>query len=370
MAKKDELKVQQTSKAKAPITMADLLAKSGRPIFGFSSGQKVKGKINALNQKSVILDIGGKSEGIVMEDAFSESRDFIKKLKVGDEVIATVISPETKEGAVLLSFRHTAQDASWKVLEAAKKEGKEVVVLGKAVNPSGVTVLIEGVTGFIPLSQLGGEAAKNPQSLAGKYFKVKIIEVDKTSNKVVLSEKEVSEAESIEKAKKAAEGVKEGEIYGGVVTTVSGFGCFVALDLGKDTTVEGLVHISELSFRKVAHPSDIVKEGDKVKVKVLAKRDGKLSLSMKGAEKNPWEGIEEKYKKEARVKGKVTRMSDFGAFVELEPGVEGLIHITKIPPATKLAEGTEVNCIVEEIDTKSKKLSLGLVLTSKPIGYK
>lgn len=358
------------AKTSTGITMADLLAKSTRKLMGFTSGQKVKGKILSINAKSVVLDIGGKSEGMVAEEVFSESRDFIKALKVGDEIVSTVIVPETKEGLVLLSFRHAAHDAGWERILEAKSKGSEVAVMGKGVNPSGVTVDVEGLTGFIPTSQLGGEAAKNPQALIGKYFKVKILEVDKLSNKVVLSEKEVSEAENIKKAKEVLKKVKEGEIYTGEVTTVAGFGCFVKLDLGKGATIEGLVHISELSWKKVGHPSEVVKEGDKVKVKVLAQRDGKLSLSIKAALKNPWEDVETKYKKESKIKGRVTRMSDFGAFVELEPGVEGLIHITKIPPATRLSEGQEVNCIVEEIDSKAKKLSLGLVLTSKPIGYK
>lgn len=350
--------------------MADLLAKAGRPVLGFSSGQKVKGKVVSISGKSIVLDIGGKSEGVVMEDAFSESRDFIKTLKVGDEVTTTVIAPETKEGAVLLSLRHASQDASWRVLEGIKEKASEVVVLGKGVNPSGITVLVEGIVGFIPSSQLGAEATKNSQNLVGKYFKAKIIEVDKASNKVVLSEKAVTEAASIEKNKEAMEAVKEGEIYEGKVTTVSSFGVFVELDLGKDTSVEGLVHVSEMAWKKIAHPSDMAKEGDKVKVKVLGKKEGRLSLSMKGALKNPWEEVENKYKKETKITGRVSRMSDFGAFVEVEPGVEGLIHITKIPPATRLTPGQEVDCIVEEIDSKAKKLGLGLVLTSKPIGYK
>lgn len=363
------LKTKTTTKSNT-ITMADLLKKAARPVLGFSSGQKIKGKVVSINTKSVVIDIGGKSEGVVTEEAFSEARDFVKTLKVGDEAMVTVIVPETKEGAVLLSLRHAAQGASWNSLEEARNKGAEVVVLGKAVNPSGITALVEGVTGFIPTSQLGAEASKSPQNLVGKYFKVKIIEVDKNSNKVVLSEKEVSEAESIKKSKEAIEKVKEGEVYDGEVTTVSGFGCFVKIEIGKGTSVEGLVHVSEIAWNKIGHPSEVVKEGQKVKVKVIGKRDGRLSLSMKGAEKNPWEMVSEKYKKEDKVKGKVTRMSDFGAFVELEPGVEGLIHITKIPPATKLSEGQEVNCVIEEIDTKKKKLSLGLVLTSKPIGYK
>ena len=372
MTKKQESKAPQASKAKTSgaITMADLLAKATKKVVGFTSGQKVRGKVLLIGGKSVVLDIGGKSEGMVAEEAFSESREFIKKLKVGDEVVVTVIVPETREGAVLLSFRHAAQDASWETIFQAKNKDSEVAVMGKAVNPSGVTVDIEGLTGFIPTSQLGGEASKNPQALVGKYFKTKIIEVDKTSNKIVLSEKEVSEAENIKKIKDLLEEIKDGEVYEGKVTTVAGFGCFVKLDLGKGATIEGLVHISELSWSKVAHPSEIVKEGDKVKVKVLGKRDGKLALSVKAAEKNPWENADENYKKDAKVKGKVTRISDFGVFIELEPGVEGLVHITKIPPTMKLSEGQEVDCYVEEIDSKKKKLSLGLVLTSKPIGYK
>lgn len=372
MTKKKELKVQQASKAKSSggITMAELLAKSAKRVVGFSSGQKVRGKVLSIGGKSVALDIGGKSEGMVSEDAFSESREFIKKLKIGDEVVVTVIVPETREGIVLLSFRHAAQDASWEVLSTAFKNQSEVAVMGKGTNPSGVTVDVEGLLGFIPTSQLGSDASKNPQALVGKYFKVKILEADKQANKIVLSEKEVSEAESIKKAKEVMENVKDGEIYEGKVTTVSSFGCFVKLDLGKGAQVEGLVHISELSWKKVGHPSEIVKEGDTVKVKVLGKREGKLALSMKGAGKNPWEDADKKYNKDARIKGKVTRISDFGAFIQLEPGVEGLVHITKIPPATKLSEGQEVDCYVEEIDSKKKKLSLGLVLTSKPIGYK
>lgn len=368
-------KVPQVSKAKIGITMADLLAKSTRRLAGFSSGQKIKGKIVSIGSKSVVLDIGGKSEGTVAENAFSEAREFIKTLKVGDEVLSTVIVPETKEGLVLLSFRHAAQDASWGKVEEAKKKGSEVAVIGKGVNPSGITVDVEGLTGFIPTSQLGGEAAKNTSALVGKYFKVKILEVDKLTNKIVLSEKEVSEAASIKKAKEVLEKIKEGEIYEGEVTTVSSFGAFVKIEVeghrpGGVSGPEGLVHISELSWKKVGHPSEVAKEGDKVKVKVIGKRDGRLALSIKAAGKNPWEDVEKKYKKETKVTGRVTRISDFGAFVELEPGVEGLIHITKIPPATRLTEGQEVDCLVEDLDSKAKKLSLGLVLTSKPIGYK
>lgn len=357
-------------KASEPTTMAELLASAETKIRGFSTGQKIKGKVVSKNSKSLILDIGGKSEGVVAEKAFIEARDFIKTLKAGDEVNATVLVPETRDGIVLLSLRQAAFDSSWERLEKVEEEGSPVAVFGKGVNPSGVTVDVEGLTGFIPGSQLGKEAAKNPQGLVGKYLKAKVIEVDRLANKVVLSEKEISDAADIKAAKEAFDKIKEGEIYDGVVTTVANFGCFVKLTLGKGLDIEGLVHISELAWGKTESVSDIVKEGDKVKVKVLGVKEGKISLSIKAAKKDPWEEAAEKYKAESKVKGKVTRISDFGVFVELEPGIEGLIHITNIPPGKKLSEGDEVNCYVQEIDTEAKKLSLGLVLTAKPVGYK
>lgn len=354
-----------------PTTMAELLASAETKIRGFSSGQKVRGKVVSKNSKSLILDIGGKSEGVVAEKAFVEARDFIKTLKVGDVVTGTVLIPETREGTVLLSLRQAAFDSSWERLEKVREEGAAVAVFGKGVNPSGVTVDVEGLTGFIPGSQLGKEASKNSQALVGKYFKAKVLEVDRLTNKIVLSEKEVSDEADIKASKEALAKIKEGEIYDGVVTTVANFGCFVKLDLGKKgLDVEGLVHISELSWGKVDSVSDVVSEGDKVKVKVIGIKDGKISLSIKHALKDPWEEAGTKYKVETKIKGKVTRVSDFGAFIEVEPGIEGLVHITNIPPGKKLSEGEEVNCYVQEIDTKAKKLSLGLVLTSKPIGYK
>lgn len=353
-----------------PTTMAELLASAETKIRGFSTGQKIRGKVVSKNSKSLILDIGGKSEGVVAEKAFIEARDFIKTLKAGDEVNTTVLVPETRDGTVLLSLRQAAFDSSWERLEKVEKEGAPVAVFGKGVNPSGVTVDVEGLTGFIPGSQLGKEAAKNPQGLVGKYFKAKVIEVDRLSNKIVLSEKEISDAADIKAAREAFAKIKEGEVYDGVVTTVANFGCFVKLTLDKGLDIEGLVHISELAWGKTKSVSDVVSEGDKVKVKVLGVKDGKISLSIKAAKKDPWGEAAEKYKVESKVKGKVTRISDFGVFVELEPGIEGLIHITNIPPGKKLSEQDVVNCYVQEIDTKAKKLSLGLVLTSKPIGYK
>lgn len=360
-------------KSSEPTTMADLLASAEHKIRGVKTSDKVKGKIISKNSKSVFIDIGGKTEGVVTEKAFAEAKDYISGLKPGDEVTATVLIPETKDGYTLLSLRAASFDASWDKLSKAKESKEAVAIMGRSVNPSGISVDVEGIGGFIPTSLLGKEVAKNPSALIGRYFKAVVIEVSKDANKVVLSEKEVSEAKDIKAAKEALSKIKDGEIYDGEVTTVASFGCFVKINLGTDKKpvgVEGLVHVSELAWGKVETPLDVVKEGDKVKVKVIGIKDGKLALSIKQAGKNPWEEAEKKYKPETKVTGKIVRSSDFGTFVELEPGIEGLIHLTKIPPGTKLVEGQEVNVYVEEIDTKAKKLSLGLVLTTKPIGYK
>jgi small subunit ribosomal protein S1 len=191
---------------------------------------------------------------------------------------------------------------------------------------------------------------------------------------IVLSEKEVSDAEDIKMAKMALRKIEVGEVYDGVVTNVMNFGCFVAIQTslgkGKKVTVEGLVHISEISWDKVDNISNVCGEGKNVKVKVIGVEGNKLSLSIKKAQDDPWLKADKKYKVDSKHKGVVVKLSDFGAFVALEPGIEGLIHMTKIPPGNKLDKGQEINIYVEEINSKAKKLSLGLVLTAKPVGYK
>lgn len=349
------------------------MASYGESVKAFRRGDKVKGKVIEINPKTLILDIGGKGEGMVAEKAFAEAKSFINTLKVGDEIEGTVIVSETPDGYTIVSLRNASQTASWDSLAQAKKDEIPVNVTVKGVNDSGAIVDVKGVTGFIPKSQLGKKVLSNLNELSGKSFKALIIDLEKRGGKVVLSEKAVSEKESMALIKKALKTFKEGDIYDGVVTTVADFGAFVEIKIvidGKKVPVEGLVHISELSWRKVGTTADEVEEGDPVTVKVIDVKDGKLALSMKQAERDPWEGADEKYKSETNLKGKITKISDFGVFVEIEAGIEGLIHITKIPPDKKLKKGDIVNVYVETVSEKEKKLSLGLVLTAKPVGYK
>ena len=353
--------------------MADLLARAKGKVQQFSKGQRVSARILSKTPEAVIFDIGGKSEGIVKEKAYTDAKEFIETLKVGDVVLVTVLVPETRDGITILALKDAMRDIAWEDIVKAKEAGTPVPVLGKGVGVSGFVVDVMGIEGFIPTSQLGKEVSAQGQNLVGKYFKAKVMEVDKMNKKIVLSEKEVSEAGDIALAKKALAGIKEGEIYDGVVTTVAPFGAFVKIEIPvkkERAHIEGLVHVSEISWGKVGLPSDVLSEGDKVNVKILAARDGKLALSIKQAGRDPWSDVEKKYKAEDKITGKVVRISDFGTFVELEPGVEGLIHITKIPPTHKLAVGDEVKCTVEEVNLKDKRIALGLVLTSIPVGYK
>jgi ribosomal protein S1 len=355
------------------VTMADLLARAKNKIQTFTKGQRIQATVLSKTDSLVIFDIGGKSEGLVKEKGYTDAKEFIDGLKVGDSVLVTILVPESRDGTIVLGLKDAMKDVSWTKLDEAKKSGEAVPVLGKGVGTPGFVVDVMGIEGFIPTSQMGKEITGNAQNLVGKYFKARVMEVDKLNKKVVLSEKEVSEAGNIALVKEALKKIKEGEIYDGIVTTVAPFGAFVKIQvpIKKETAeVEGLVHVSELSFSRVNLPSDVIHEGDKVKVKVLAAHEGKLALSIKHAQKDPWDGVEAKYKPEDKVTGKIVRISDFGAFVELEPGVEGLIHITQIPPAYKLAVGAEVKCTVEEVNMKDKRIALGLVLTSVPVGYK
>jgi len=354
-------------------TMAELLARAKNKIQKFTKGQRVEAEVLSKTGSNVIFDVGGKSEGIVKEKGYTDAKEFIESLKVGDKVAVTILVPETRDGITILGLKDAMKDTSWIKLEKAKESGEPVPVLGKGVSAPGFVVDVLGIEGFIPTSQLGKEVAKNPQNLVDKYFKAKVIEVDKMSNKVVLSEKEISEAGDIALTKEALKKIKEGEIYDGVVTTVATFGAFVKIEvpIKKDKAqVEGLVHVSELSYSRVNLPSDVINVGDEVKVKVLAAHEGKLALSVKQAKKDPWEEVEKKFKTEDKVVGKIVRASDFGYFVELLPGVEGLIHITQVPPSMKLTVGQEIKCTVEEVNQKDKRIALGLVLTSIPLGYK
>ncbi|MDO8452176.1 MAG: S1 RNA-binding domain-containing protein, partial [bacterium] len=263
-------KTSKTSSITPAQTMDQLLAKVGYEPKGLVRGQKIEGVVVEVLPNMLILDIGAKSEGLVVDREYDSARGFIRGLKAGDRVSATVVVPEREDGQAILSVRDSAEETGWGDLELAGKEGRELEVRVEDANRGGLSIIYNGIEGFVPSSHMGSKISSDPQLLIGKIVKVKIIEIDKENKKLVLSERAVSEAEILEAQQKAISKVKEGDKYKGKVVALVSFGAFVQIEI-EGIPVDGLVHVSELSWQKVSEPSQAVKEGDAVEVVVIGK---------------------------------------------------------------------------------------------------
>ena len=358
-----------------PQTMNELLAQTKIPLKIFQVGDVVEGIVTEKTPKAIYLDIGGKTEGMVIDREMKAAADFIKDLKIGDKVLAIVTQPENDKGQTLLSLKKAALQKIWQEFGEKLKTGEMVKVRGLQVNKGGLLVEVKGLSGFIPASQFSSALSGKVQELIGKNLEVKVIEVDQAKNRLVFSEKAVSEASLLKEQAEALKKIKVSDVFEAQISGVMPFGFFAKVVIGnkkKPVSLEGLVHISEISWEKVEEPGKFYKLGDKVKVKVLGvdKKTGKLNLSIKQLLPDPWEDIEKKYPVDSKVKGTVVRLAPFGVFINLEPGIEGLIHISKIPAEKSFKVGEKVDCFVEFLDKENRRLSLGLVLKEKPVGYK
>lgn len=372
-----KVKAEKVSKVstKEPTTMEELLATSGYTLSVPKKGETLKGLVTAVTRKMVMVDIGAKTEGIVADREYDFAKEFIETIKVGDEIDVYVASDENERGQILLSLKRAMFDKLWTMLDDYLKNEKEVVVKTVELNRGGMIVRWQGLRGFIPSSQFGSTYAGNLQGLVGKDISVKPIEVDREKNRLIFSEKHVSEAAVMEQRESALKAVKVGNTFSGSVTGVLSFGAFVAVPVtsGKETiTVEGLVHISEISWEKVEDIHKYLKVGDKVEVKVLGVEEGtgKLNLSMKQLQADPWSLVAEKYGAGTTVKGTVSRSAPFGVFVNFEPGVDGLIHVSRIGSFGELTPGEKIEVLVENVDPEHRRMSLGPVLKEVPVGYK
>jgi 4-hydroxy-3-methylbut-2-enyl diphosphate reductase len=376
--------------------MEELLEQTGYELKGVKRGQLVEGTVTDVSKKMVLVDIGGKTEGLVVDKEYENAKDFISELSVGDTLTVYVLTPENDRGQILLSLKKAASDRTWQKFEEAHKTGEIMTVKGLEVNRGGVIVHADSVQGFVPSSQFGKQWLGKMEEIIDRSIQVRVIEVDREKNRLIFSEKQVSEADEIKQRGQALKKIKLGEVYSGIVSGVMPFGVFVTVDVPleniklktKDTTaekkrsaekkektigkVEGLVHISEISWEKVDNPGQHFRVGDSVKVSVLGidETSGKLNLSVKRLSKDPWDGIEKKYPSGTKVKGKVSRVAPFGAFVSLEPGIEGLMHISKIPAGEEPEVGDSFEVFVEQVDPEHRRMSLGKVLTEVPVGYK
>jgi len=362
--------------------MEELLAVTGYKLHGFKRGEKVKGKVAEVTNKTVYVDIGGKSEAVVSEQEVELARDYFKNLKPGDEVEGMVLVSENDAGQVVLSLRRAAVDNRWSGLEQAMADETELTVKVREVTKGGLLVDLDGVYGFIPSSQVGRELEGDLSEAAGKTLRVKAIEVDRVQNRLVLSEKAVSEAEEIAKRKQALGAVKMGGEYEAIVVGIVPFGVFAELVISpkskskvkpeEEIKLEGLIHISELSWEKIDEVNKVVKVGDKIKVQVIGvdEENGKLALSVKRLTGDPWTIVQKKYEVDSKHEGVVTKMAPYGVLVRMERGIEGLIHASKMPADKTFVEGEKVSVFVESVDLDKRRLSLGVVLSAKPVGYK
>ena len=370
MTKKEKkAKKTKTAKKNEILTMADLLKMEGIQELGFKKGQEVKGKIAVIKNKAIYIDIGGKTDAVVMGKEFEFVKDYINDLKVGDEIEVQVKQPENDKGQILVLIRGAASGYGWNYFSEKEKSGGEVTVFAKELNRGGAVVIAPfGFFGFIPGSQIGSKYDGDPDKMIGKKIKTKVLEVDQAKNRLVFSERLVSEPDKVGEEVGAIENLKLDEVFEAEVMRVEPFGIFVRVNCdneGKVLNLEGLVHISEVSWEKVSELSTMFKVKDKLKIKLINKDDGRLQFSIKRLTNDPWDKIEDKYPKDKETEGEVVRIANFGALVKLETGVEGLIHVSKLTGGTNLKEGDKVQIYIESIDVQKRKISLGIVETSK-----
>ena len=349
--------------------MEDLLNLEGVAISGLKKGQEVKGKITAIKNKAIFIDIGGKTDAVVTGKEFEFVKDYVSDLKIGDEIEVQVKSPENDKGQILVSIRGAASGYGWNYFKEKERSGGDLTVFAKELNRGGTVVVAPfGFFGFIPGSQIGGKYDGDPDKMIGKKVKVKVLEVDQAKNRLVFSERLVSEPGKVGEEVDAMENLKIDDVFEAEVVRVEPFGIFVRINFEKGEAklnLEGLVHISEISWEKVDDVSSLYKAKDKIKVKLINKSEGRLQFSIKRLSNDPWLEIEEKYPKDKECDGSVVRLAAFGALVRLEAGVEGLIHISKLAGGVGLKEGDKVNVYIESIDVAKRKISLGLVMSDK-----
>jgi len=350
----------------------------------FEEGEIVKGVVIKIDRDEVMVDVGYKSEGYIPLSEFGTNPDGTPKVKVGDVVDVYLLRKEDQDGLVVLSKEIADQKIVWDRIAEAYERNE--VIQGKITKriKGGLKVEIDNVKAFLPASQVELRPVQNFDRYIGKTLDMKVIKLSKRRRNIVLSRRVILEEEREAKRQATLSTLEVGQIREGIVKNITQFGAFI--DLGG---VDGLLHKSDMSWGRVNHPSEVVAVGDKIEVMVLAidSEASKISLGMKQKSQDPWLNAEEKYPIDSVVSGKVVSIVDYGAFVELEPGVEGLIHVSEMSwtrrvqhPSKILKKGDVIQAKVLDVDSSKQKISLGLkqlqsnpweVLASKyPIGSK
>jgi len=338
------------------LTMEEAMRQSA---MRFAAGEIVKGTIIEVRPKEVLVDIGYKSEGVIPANEFED----IKAVKVGDEIDVLIEKLEDKEGMVVLSKEKAEFKQNWEKILNIANEGATVSGKVKAVVKGGLLVNI-GVEAFLPASQIDIVPPKNLNVFVGNTYDFKVVKINQERQNIVLSRRELIEQERNDRRSKLLSEMTPGDIRKGTVKNITDFGAFIDLN-----GLDGLLHITDMSWGRIGHPSEILKVGQEIDVVVLDinREKERVSLGLKQKLQNPWENIESKYQVGMKVKGKVVNLVPYGAFVELEPGVEGLVHVTELSWTKRIAKPSDVlkidqdlEAVVLGINREEQKISLGL----------
>src|SRR5580692_7507954 len=331
--------------------------------FG-NEGEIVQGTVVAVQRDNVVIDIGGKSEGIIAVSEFADATGQIT-VKAGDRIDVYIESRENDDGLVTLSKEKADKMKVWDEISSACERDELIEGTISQRVKGGLSVTIRGgVKAFLPGSQVDLRPIRNLDKLIGQTYQFKVIKFNKKRGNIVLSRRVLLEKERDEQKTKTLETLEEGKVVRGVIKNITEYGAFV--DLGG---IDGLLHITDMSWGRVNHPSELFQVGDEVTVRVLKynPETERVSLGLKQTQEDPWSHAEEAFPPGKKINGKVQSITDYGAFVELEPGVEGLIHVSEMSwtkkvkhPSKVLEVGQTIECQVLEVDSKSKRISLGL----------
>lgn len=334
-------------------------------MVSLNKGDIVEGEVITVGKEEIGVNVNYKADGIITKEELSSDEDVDPKeiVSVGDKINVLVLDINDGEGNVVLSKKRVDDQKALDDLETAYENGEVVSAKVNGVVKGGVTVNLNGIRGFIPASQVSTNFIKDLNTLVGETLESKIIEFDKTKNNIVLSRKEVEAKEEESNKAKVWSNIQKGQKITGEVKRLTNFGAFI--DIGG---IDGLAHISELSWSRVEHPSEVLSVGEQVEVLILDLDEEKerVSLGVKQLAAHPWDNVEENYKEQSIVEGKVVRILDFGAFVELEKGIDGLVHISEISddhvtdPAEVLNVGDTVKVKILNIDADERKMGLSI----------
>ncbi len=345
------------------LTMDELLA--GSDIQQLSAGEVVEGTITSVKKNEAWIDLGARGTGVVMRREIG----YGQKLEAGQTITISVIDPELEEGYALLSMKRAVKDRGWDELQRVHEANDIVEIVPYDANRGGLLVEMEGIRGFLPVSQLAAghyprvsgadkdEILQKLNALTNKPLRVRVLDVSRKDNKLIFSEKEAVKDDMQDRFAK----LKVGDVVEGVVTGVIDFGAFINVD-----GIEGLIHISEISWERVDNPRNYVKVGEDVKAKIIAIDKDRLSLSLKQMSEDPWLEQVKAFKKGDVVEGKVTRITPFGAFVQLSPSVEALVHVSEmsddetVDPEQLFQLNEKKQFKVLDIDTENRKIALSL----------